>query len=200
MKSRFLLIVLFSIVSIDFSFAQKPDAIAEQDKRFQAEFMIVPTLVYNSISLGLSKPISKNVEQAINFSTCLVIAGGAFLSFALRYNYNITVTNRKKVTSYVPFWLGSRYLFHSESGEEGSSPTESMFYSIGSGYGMKIFFRNKHTLRIEAGAGVALNTIRNYQAQESSSNSFAVDRNYPVLPSLRLSVRYLIPLGKSQIK
>src|SRR5687768_13385825 len=112
MKNHFIAAALFSLVSMGFTFAQKSDSIARPDKRAHVEAMIIPSLIYNSISLALSKPISENLEQAINFSAFAMLAEGPwFHSFAIRYNYNITVSIRKKITTYIPFWLSSRYLF-----------------------------------------------------------------------------------------
>ncbi|HOZ88598.1 MAG TPA: hypothetical protein PL029_12615 [Bacteroidia bacterium] len=176
--------------------AQKIMLFGKQDARPHLELMVVPALFYNSVSVGVSKNTSQNIEQALTLSAfAIFIDGPVFQSAALRYNYNIVITGGKKVSTYVPVWVGTRYLYNFGSKEtEDIPPSQNLFYSFGSGYGVKFTFKNQHKLRCETGLGFSMNTVSNYLTKRAGTNSFVLDTKSPVVPSLRLSIKYLIPL------
>lgn len=165
------------------------------NSRTHIELMVLPALVFNSVSLGISRHISEKREQAITLSSQFVYMGGNdpyFASATIRYNYNIYFAKPKRFNPYIPLWCGSRFMYFS-GGEERSFSSQTIFYTVGTGIGLKCEFENGHKIRFELGVGGSMFSTR----IPFKSSDFDLRTDSRVI-ALRAGVKYLIPIGRKR--
>lgn len=155
--------------------------------------MVVPTLVYNSVSLGYSHMVSDDEEHVINASAGVLFIDHPYFSTAVRYNFNRYTWHRKHTSLYLPFWLSSRYFNLSPNADTESPGSEVLLYTIGTGFGLKLAFAGRDRFRVELGGGASLYTDKDYRGK----GFFSMPTKNPFIPALRLSIKYLFPVIKS---
>ena len=162
-------------------------------KRSYLECMIFPTLLYNFASIGISKQYNARYEQALTFAGLFVYNGGysIYSGLSLRYNSNFILHASKRVTGYVPLWLSPRYVYYSGNSEGDGTGGEALIGTLGTGYGLKCYFKNKHALRFEGGPGIAFLSFRDKRSTTLHSRKFEYAG---VAPAFRFTVKYMIPL------
>jgi hypothetical protein len=176
--------------------AQIADSTRLPKKGSFVEFMVFPTLLYNSATIGVGFQKNALTEHVINLTGIFVWEGmGYYSSAAARYNYNLTIGNYKRIATYLPLWLTARYLEYSGNGEEGMGPFQTINYTIGTGYGMKYYFKNRHQVRIEFGVGAAYFMIIDPSRDREWLRSIESSYKNSIAPAFRLNVRYIIPFS-----
>jgi hypothetical protein len=155
------------------------------------ECMVVPAVIYNSASVGFSKMSSERAEHAIYYSGLIFFTYGRYISsVALRYNYNLILSQKRKLTTYLPLWTAARFL--DVPAIEELYPVQYFFYTVGTGYGAKFKIFGNQFIRAEAGIGVSIYQVRYPYSIFNKMNTF----NFPVrqfVPAARLSLRYMLP-------
>jgi len=151
--------------------------------------MILPTLIYNSINIGYSWSMKKNVENVVFITPTAVFFG--ILALKVQYNRNYRITKFSKSTLYIPTWTSIRRI--NSYGEESNG--SSLHIALGSGFGTKLKIRNKEKWRIELGIGASLNLLSNPdQVPLYQVTDFDFPASGIIMPAVRFNIRYLIGL------
>lgn len=179
-------------------FAQNTTESSKSEKSLQ--FSIFPTLIfYNSCSLayGIKKGQKENVFEA--HSQFVFPAFARMFSIGISYNRNYYL---KTSNTYIPIWAGLGRINVNNNYEDGGPNHDKFNFSLGTGIGTYMPLWKKHKLRFEFGLGAVFRSENQSSYQNETAlpmylglHKFTIAETNPVLPTIRLKFRYVIPLN-----
>ncbi len=190
------LFVLSVLVTIGYSQEnQTPKYTNEKSIQFAA----FPGLYYNSIALGIGIKKQK-LENTLEFNSSYLPFGSERFAIGVHYNRNYYLKNDK---TFIPVWTGINRVNLDNNFEDGGPYYDKMNIKIGSGIGTNINLKNSDKIRFELGIGAALQ-MENLNGYDNASpfpfklalNEFTISERYPVIPSFRIKIRYVLTLNK----
>lgn len=179
------IIILFLILPL-FIFSQTKETEVPITKSYLEIVGIPPFL----LSAGVGIKCGLKTEHVLSGNVFVPIL---FHSGGLRYNFNYIFKQKKNYSFYLPFWSGIRNVYFYPGGE--GDGAQNFYWSAGTGIGSKIKITKKHFAKIELGAGAALNYFlpNRLSPRKYYFQNYQLDKSFPVIPSLHLNIRYIIP-------
>lgn len=175
-------------------FGQTPNSEqANTHSRYYLEFMSIPPF---HASLGLGITSGERNEHVVSVNHLLLLYINAL---GVRYNFNHTFSSGKTLSFYVPFWVGLKRVNQPIDEGDTGDLSDYAFLSAGSGIGMKVRLWKRHFVKVELGTGAAVVAeASNYENGHrfypyyTNLSAFSLSKTSPVIPSLRLNIRYAI--------
>lgn len=189
------ILVLFGILSFGITcFSQ--EEVQEYSSENSIQFLVFPGLIYNSVALGIGIKKQK-IEHTLELYSQYIPIGAERFVVGTYYNQNYYLKNDR---TFIPLWTGINRVNVDNNYEDGGPYFDKMNIMIGSGIGTNLTKKKSHKFRVELGVGAAVHLEnRNSYDNESSFpfklaiSKFTLSENYPIIPSFRLKIRYIIP-------
>ena len=171
-----------------------------QEKTTSLELGGIPTLFFNSGYIGLSWSGANRTVQYAGLRSTFIIAADGRMTIHGEYGWRF---HHKNERWYIPISFELSRINTLSHGYEEGSYYDYLRMSVNTGIGLKTNVKS-HYFRFELAPGWCLrlrdtdprpNSVENWFRFKPSIFKFVAD-DYPYLPTLRLAVRYGIPIKK----
>ena len=188
--------LLFTLTIIA-SYCYSQEKTQSYSDRSSIQLAVLPALHYNSAALGFGIK-RQNVENVVELNSYYILSPERF-AIGVHYNRNYYLRNDK---TFIPLWAGINRVNVDNNYEDGGPYYDKMNFRIGCGIGRNLKINAIHQVKIELGIGLALR-LQNRNSWDNESafpfkfaiSEFTISEKYPVIPAVRLKIRYDLRLG-----